>query len=279
MSEAPMAALNSALARAVAKAKAVGKDATNKFHNYKYASAEAIIEEAREALSAEGLAVMPVSCDRDPGQPAHVWIGEGDKAEIDIPRRMRIVYRLTHASGESVEISSSCPVLPGNGRPEDKAEFGARTENLGYLLRDLLCLPRVDAEIPSARDDSNYQQPRRPPAPPKKQPQQASPPKSNGTAKPERVIGEDDGDPVRENLEVDLLEMQAALHACAHEDEHKSQHKAIAALRKRMLAANWKAGDDKLTTAARESWERITGKPAIPEPVGAKDQPMPEWGR
>lgn len=149
----PVSRLAGALVRAQQRAEAVEKDATNAFHRYKYASAEAIIAEARAALAAEGLAVFTASVDADPAQRDHVWQGEGNAAWIITPRRIRVVYLLLHESGESMEFVSSTPVIPEKGRPEDKAEFGARTENLGYALRDLLLLPRVADGIPSARDD------------------------------------------------------------------------------------------------------------------------------
>ncbi len=53
------AAFNAALARAIEKAKAVEKDSRNTYSDYAYASAEAIIEEARGPLAAEGFAVIP----------------------------------------------------------------------------------------------------------------------------------------------------------------------------------------------------------------------------
>lgn len=185
-SKPPTPALNKALAAAQKRAEAVEKDATNSFHKYRYASAEAIIAEARAALAEEGLAVMPVSTDRDPAQPDHVWKGEGADAFIDVPRRIRAVYLLLHESGEEREFYFTTPVIPEKGRPEDKAEFGSRTENLGYALRDLLLLPRVQegAESPSARDDRGYQGPRQEPArgakaaPPRSEPPKAEPPKA-----------------------------------------------------------------------------------------------------
>ncbi|HEU4366785.1 MAG TPA: ERF family protein, partial [Methylomirabilota bacterium] len=128
-------ALNKALAAAQRRAQAVEKDATNAFHKYKYASAESLIAEAREALAAEGLAVFPLSIDRDPGQPGHAWAGEKGDEFIEVPRRILARYLLLHESGEEREFSSSVPVIPEKGRPEDKAEFGSRTENLGYALR------------------------------------------------------------------------------------------------------------------------------------------------
>jgi hypothetical protein len=160
-----------ALIAAQRRAKAVAKNAENTFHKYKYASADAIIDEASECLAAEGLAVFPVSVGRDPEQVDHVWQIEKDKNGEDAsfivtPRRILAVYQLIHESGEEREFRSSTPVIPEKGRPEDKAEFGARTENLGYALRDLLLIPREDQakETPSARDDRNAPPPRAPAA-------------------------------------------------------------------------------------------------------------------
>lgn len=164
----PPAKLYAALAAAQKVAEAVGKDARNTFHGYSYASAEAIIAEARAALSAHGLAVFTASIDRDESQREHKWgpwtnpkTGV-ETQEIDVPRRIRCRYLLVHESGEALAFESTTPVIPENGRPEDKAEFGSRTENLGYALRDLLLLPRVQEEtLPSARNDQGYEGPKR----------------------------------------------------------------------------------------------------------------------
>ena len=173
---APTAHLYAALAKAIKRANAVEKDARNDHHKYAYASAEAIIAESREALAAEGLSLIPLSIGRDPERPDHTWSGEGDDAFIDIPRRLLVVSLLTHESGEAVELRQTFPVIPSKGRPEDKCEFGGRTENLAYLLRDLLQLPRVGAETPSSRDDNGYRPQHQAPrtqAPPARAPQQA----------------------------------------------------------------------------------------------------------
>lgn len=161
-----------ALIAAQRRAKAVAKNAENLFHKYKYASADAVIDEASECLAAEGLAVFPVSVGRDPEQVDHVWQIEKDEKGADAsfivtPRRILAIYSLVHESGEEREFRSSTPVIPERGRPEDKAEFGARTENLGYALRDLLLIPREDQakETPSARDDRQTPPPRPPAAP------------------------------------------------------------------------------------------------------------------
>jgi len=177
--------LYAALAAAQKDAEAVEKDATNTFHKYKYASAEAIIAEARAALSAHGLAVITMCVDRDREARDHVWQGEGNDAWIVTPRRIRAEYLLVHSSGESMVFESTTPVIPEKGRPEDKAEFGSRTENLGYALRDLLLLPRVQEGVvqPSGRDDSRDPGPR-PPAsqPPRTGPQSAPPAPKNEDA-------------------------------------------------------------------------------------------------
>jgi hypothetical protein len=184
----PSKSLLAALVVAQHEANPVTKSARNTFHNYNYASADAIIQEAGEALSAAGLAAFPVSIERDPAQLDHVWkMGtdkEGKPEEfIDIPRRVRMVLCVVHgATGESREFVSSVPVLPEKGRPEDKAEFGARTEMLAYALRDLLLLPRLAEGTPSARNDTTP-----PPArdwnknPPKGQ---AQPPKAQAAQAP-----------------------------------------------------------------------------------------------
>lgn len=181
-----------ALVKAQKTAKAVGKDARNSHHGYSYASSEAIIEEARAALAEAELAVFPVCHDRDPNKPDHSWIGEGDGAFIDAPRRVKTIYLLIHESGETMRFESTAPVIPEKGRPEDKAEFGARTENLAYALRDLLLLPRVDVETPSGRDDRDKPLRGQPPVKPSSQPmskqmsprQESVPPKAQEASSP-----------------------------------------------------------------------------------------------
>lgn len=139
-----------ALVRAQKAAHTVGKDGKNTFHGYKYASAESIITEARAALGEAGLACACVGWD---------WVRGAD----DDTDRVIVRYILASESeGETWECAPcSTPVLPEKGRPEDKAEATALTYNLGYFLRGLLLLPRVEegAEV-DTRDDSRAQ-PRR----------------------------------------------------------------------------------------------------------------------
>lgn len=130
--KAPVAGgLARALAGAQARAKAVEKDAQNTFHRYAYASAEAILGEAKLALEGSGIAVVPTSdtVERVGPEPSTL--------------ELRRVVTLVHQDGESLALSTVWPIVPDKGRPLDKAVASARTTSLAYLLRDLLLMPRV----------------------------------------------------------------------------------------------------------------------------------------
>lgn len=144
--------LAAALVKAQTEARAVEKTAYNQHHKFNYASADAMIAEGRIALATAGLSLVTLGWKFEPGA-----IG-------DAPGRVVVRYMLTHTSGQALSWESSTFVVPGKGRPEDKAEFGAVTENLGYTLRGLLLLPRVEegANV-SGRDDRSYE-PRQAPA-------------------------------------------------------------------------------------------------------------------
>lgn len=132
------AEIYTALIKAQSVAQAVEKGSSNAFHKYKYASAESMIGEAREALSAAGLALMTV----------HWFIRE---------ERMNVGYALVHGSGQMLEFQTSTAIIPDKGRPMDKAEATALTYNLGYFLRGLLLLPRVEPGTqPDERDDRDH---------------------------------------------------------------------------------------------------------------------------
>lgn len=152
------AALFAALARAQALAKSVEKDAVNKFHKYGYTSAEGMIAEAKQSLSACDLAVVPVSLVvRDPTVDERPVRDERGEAKGDANKGARCVltaeWLVVHKEGGSLSIACEWPVIPENGRPLDKALAAARTASLNYLLRDLLQLPRVE-EGTDLDDDS-----------------------------------------------------------------------------------------------------------------------------
>lgn len=134
--------LAAALCAAQQAAEAVSKDATNTFHRYEYASAEAILTEARAALNIAGLSVSATKTLLE--RQGDTWM-------------MHAFYRVLHVSGESAELESSYPVIPDKGRPLDKAMSAARTTALAYALRDLLLLPRVaKGDEVDHRDDTQY---------------------------------------------------------------------------------------------------------------------------
>lgn len=138
------AKLFAALVRAQQAAQAVEKDSRNDFHRYAYASAEDMIAEGRRALSSAGLALFPLVQD----------VLHGGEASEDA---LTSEYLLIHESGESVSLKTITPIIPEKGRPADKAVATAKTYDLGYTLRGLLLLPRVEKGAQSdERDDTNH---------------------------------------------------------------------------------------------------------------------------
>lgn len=132
-----------ALIAAIQSCHGVGKDKENLHHHYKYASAEAVFEAGRQALLGAGLALLPIEASLN-------------GYEREGPDRYELVrtFMLMHVSGEMTPLRVAWPVCPEKGRPLDKATAAADTLSLSYLLRDLLLMPRVDAEADiNTRDD------------------------------------------------------------------------------------------------------------------------------
>ena len=146
---APLAMLSTALVQAQASCAAVEKG-NKSGQGYKYASAENMISEARVALNSSGLALLRVS--------SHVAWGD---TSADGKTRVGSVfcdYLLVHTSGESLALSSETPAIVQAGRPDDKAVATALTYSLGYFLRDLLLLPRVEegTDVDQRGGDQHY---------------------------------------------------------------------------------------------------------------------------
>lgn len=160
------ATLAAALVAAQHQAKSVSKTSKNQFHGYKYASAEALIAEAREALADHGLAVMPVE-----------WSVVSVSDITGVGSKIVVTYMLVHEGGASVSARCETSILPEKGRPQDKAEATALTYNLGYYLRGLLLLPREDESTSvDARDDSKFVVEQRASRPPRDKSQDAATP-------------------------------------------------------------------------------------------------------
>ena len=158
--------LYSALAAAQAMAAAgVEKGGKNDYHRYKYATAEAIIGAANAALAANGLALLSTA------------VTTRAAVEIDNPTIPLFLIRhglLTHKSGLEIGITGEWPIVLERGRPLDKAMAGATTSSLGYLLRDLLLMPRVDPSDDMDHSSRDQQQNR---APAKRAPAKRAPAK------------------------------------------------------------------------------------------------------
>lgn len=157
--------LASALLKAQREVQAALKGSKNNFHNYKYASAEEVLTVGRDALNDAGLSLFP-SAERIIPLPSGTPAEQGGATCL-----LHAVYVLMHEGGETREIETHVPICPeqsskgGWARPLDKALFGARTESLGYVLRDLLLIPRVDAPDVSGRADRGERPQRQPPVP------------------------------------------------------------------------------------------------------------------
>lgn len=145
--------LHRALLQAQRSIRGVAKRAKNRHQDYQYATADDMAEEARSALNEAGIYLGCISVDYEVG-PGGV---HGDEDCL----RAAITYRLVHAeSGEYEDYLSRSPIVPGRGRPQDKAEAAAWTYNLGHFVKGLLLIPRVDedAEVDN-RDDRTYDPP------------------------------------------------------------------------------------------------------------------------
>ncbi len=156
----------------------VGKASRNAHHDYRYASGDDMIAEARGALNGAGLAVYATKWERT--EHPYQYEDQDGKMRDDVEYRLFVSFRLAHESGESEDFAPfSVPILPERGRPIDKAEAGARTYALSYFLRDLLLIPRTAAAAsntetdPDARDDRGHVPPKKAGAPKPKAPESA----------------------------------------------------------------------------------------------------------
>ena len=156
--------LAAALVAAQASAKGLHHDQRTSFGpQYNYTSTESLILEAQKHLSANGLAfVCTVSKLSEFGVAQAV-------------AKLSMVYTLTHSGGQSQLYEQEWPVCPGKGRPMDKAVAAADTASLGYMLRGLLLMARVEKGTdlndhrepdPPKQEQRREEQPQREQAPP-----------------------------------------------------------------------------------------------------------------
>lgn len=172
--------LAAALVAAQMESRGVQKDKKNEFHRYNYVSTEALILEAQGSLHAHGLALHPAMTELVTITASGSAVVPPEKGQAFVTEPYTVIvlrrtWRLTHASGEYMEWGQDWPIVPERGRPLDKATAAADTASLGYTLRDLLLLARV--EKGTDLDDNSRDEPKREertPAPRKQAPTQAS---------------------------------------------------------------------------------------------------------
>ena len=135
-----------AIAAAQRDVEALARDGKNEHHRYRYTTSEAVIDEARRALSAHGLALFCLRADLHHEDVVETTTSEHGEVRDRSTRihTLRALYLLTHESATQ-EIFSETPVIPEKGRPLDKALAAAKTYDLAYTLRSLLLIPRSDA--------------------------------------------------------------------------------------------------------------------------------------
>lgn len=150
--------LAAALAKARGLVEGVAKDAKviGGGPSYAYASSETVIREALRCLSEAGVSFTLDAYRIGPDRAFHVK-QKGSAARIEIVVQMlEATYRLEHVSGEWREVfSDTTAIMCDASRPPDKAVGAAKTYDLSYALRTLLCMPKIEDE-PDRRDDSDW---------------------------------------------------------------------------------------------------------------------------
>jgi hypothetical protein len=148
--------LPAALAAAINEAEAVTKGASNDFHRYRYASAEAVLMEARQCLGKHGLSVVWAARQIDKTRAEVIELaGKRGSQMLTIYGVLTGTLRVLHAHSDGVvDMPVEWPICLESGKHADKAVAAAQTSALSYGLRDLLMLPRVaQGEDIQARED------------------------------------------------------------------------------------------------------------------------------
>lgn len=148
------------------EAKAVEKDAENRHDGYSYASVEAIVKDVRPVLIKHGIIVLTTGSQ---------YVQDGQQPY------MSCKYKVLHVpTSTDFECDHDLPVSPPRANQVNKGAAASKTSNLGYFLRDLLLLPRIDHDIDSeSMTPSSQPQAAPKPAaqrPPSPQPQVQAPP-------------------------------------------------------------------------------------------------------
>ena len=119
---------------------------------YSYTSTEAIMAHGTAVLGRHGLAFLPTASSLQA-------TGE-QKPPFVLVRSWLLIHP---ESGGTLAMTQDWPVVPGKGRDLDKAVAAADTASYGYVLRDMLMLPRVEkgTDLNDMYQDSDLSAPER----------------------------------------------------------------------------------------------------------------------
>ena len=134
-------AFYAALAKAQYEVGPVGRDSRNDYHGFSFTSTENMILHAKDCLLKHGLVPEVVET---------MMTTEGGVMKL------KVVFECTHAeTGFTKVYPRELPIVPGKGRPDDKASLTSETSLYKYWFRGLLAVPMLDEEV-CARDDSGF---------------------------------------------------------------------------------------------------------------------------
>jgi len=147
--------LYAALAEAQRSIGEIPKDAENTFDGYSYTSADTLIAAARSALLDNGLLVRRMAWTITPGE-----LFDNDRVRM-LESRFELVQI---ATGETLQADVPFPIIvpEKRGSQWDRSLSSSLTSSLAYWLRDLLMIPRSDAQLDvGRRDDEKPAKPRK----------------------------------------------------------------------------------------------------------------------
>ena len=114
------------------------KDGYNKRHEYSYTTTETLVRAGRDLLTGHGLCLL------SSWRVTAIDLPKGDYGNQWVAGAIRITWTLAHTSGQYVVGTCDMPAIGSRARPPDKAVSAALTHALGYLIRGLLMLERVE---------------------------------------------------------------------------------------------------------------------------------------
>ncbi len=109
----------------------VQKTGRNDFHRFDYASEADLLHALQPAMAKHGLSLAPTTIERI------ATVGTTSKGKPSLLTTLIVGYRLSHTSGETMDLMGIGEGADG----EDKGAYKAMTGALKYVLRSLFLLP------------------------------------------------------------------------------------------------------------------------------------------